>query len=974
MRNRMELQDNQHMGRSLRLFFYICRPVAVKLVATLIAVLALFSVATSAQAAITYRDKDSLWSDSANTLSLPMPTGTVEGDLMIATVTHDVGSTTLSAPAGWTLIQPASPGTEECRTRSWYRVAQSGESGPYEFNSDATNSMLAQIVTFYESTDVNVDGWTLEDSSYKYQEGSNSITSTSVTGVANSLLYLAEAEDDNVDVLTAPSGMTMLYEEKSGGNALATYYEFRGAGGVTKDITWDDSADELAAIAAIFSWSAAIFYSVGTDTSPLYQGDASASSGTLTLEGGPAADKIGVGDEVQVGSYRYYITRRNSSTEFRIQDSAASGGTPGDTNITFGTTSIEIYRAFNSLDSAASNSNDGSHLNTDDLVTGKFQLNWPCYKDGPDTPNDWVDIEEPWVTGPNNYIRVYTPTDESEVGESQRHDGTAGTGYRLAPSDSSGGYFNILFISTDNGYVRIDGIEISGENITNGENIRGILVNEGPASQDVRITNNLVYGLTNDTTVSSKVRGIYVDDTDNSKVFNNVIYNITNTTTDADSEVIGIESGTVGTTQYIYNNTIYNIKHTGTGGGGDAYGVYDSAGSTIDAKNNFVGSVDSTPGSEACFSGTFSAENYNISSDTSVTGPDSMASRTATDSSNPGTGDWVVFKDISTGWDFHLKGIGENDALDKGTDLSTSVTGDIDGDSRPYGSGWDIGADEQTPTTHYRSVGTDAPPLYNQGKAWIDDGVNSTDKSTVVFTGGASLPGPTAIGAVGTGDKLTIGGETLYILSRESATQVTLQSPAQNTYSDATYQIDRAYDDITAWETARQGDLAANNTIEVAVCYKDGPIDQDVEIVILGWTTGPNNYIRIWVPSGQRHDGTADSGSGTDGFVLRPNYTGGGLNLFEINEEYVRIEGIELDGSDVDAPQIYGFYVDSIDDVNSDVRFDKMLVHDIEKNTTDNQYTTRGIYFSDGTGRVTNSIVYNITSENPDVDAAVEGI
>ncbi|NIO62460.1 MAG: DNRLRE domain-containing protein, partial [Gammaproteobacteria bacterium] len=59
-----------------------------------------------------------------------------------------------------------------------------------------------------------------------------------------------------------------------------------------------------------------IFYSVGTDTSALYSGNASASSGILTLLGGPAADKIGVGDEVRVGSNRYYITGRNSSTEF----------------------------------------------------------------------------------------------------------------------------------------------------------------------------------------------------------------------------------------------------------------------------------------------------------------------------------------------------------------------------------------------------------------------------------------------------------------------------------------------------------------------------------------------------------------------------------------------------------------------------------------------------------------------------------
>jgi hypothetical protein len=53
-----------------------------------------------------------------------------------------------------------------------------------------------------------------------------------------------------------------------------------------------------------------IYYSVGTSTSALYSGNASASSGVLTLSS-PANDNIGVGDEVRVGSNRYYITGRS---------------------------------------------------------------------------------------------------------------------------------------------------------------------------------------------------------------------------------------------------------------------------------------------------------------------------------------------------------------------------------------------------------------------------------------------------------------------------------------------------------------------------------------------------------------------------------------------------------------------------------------------------------------------------------------
>ena len=110
-----------------------------------------------------------------------------------------------------------------------------------------------------------------------------------------------------------------------------------------------------------------IYYSVGAEITDLYSDTASASSGTLTLNGA-AIDTIGVGDEVREGSNRYYITGRNSTTEFTIQNSAANGGTPGDTDITFTTTSISIYRAFNSLEDAVLNSDDSSHLNTGDLA------------------------------------------------------------------------------------------------------------------------------------------------------------------------------------------------------------------------------------------------------------------------------------------------------------------------------------------------------------------------------------------------------------------------------------------------------------------------------------------------------------------------------------------------------------------------------------------------------------------------------
>jgi hypothetical protein len=188
----------------------------------------------------------------------------------------------------------------------------------------------------------------------------------------------------------------------------------------------------------------------------------------------PAANKIGVGDEIRLGANRYYITGRNSATEFTIQNSAANGGTPGDTNITFGSTAITIFRAFNTLSAAEAGSSDASHLNASDLVAGNLQLNWTCYDDG--AMNDGITVIDGWTTGPANYIRIYTPTDTNEVGASQRHTGTAGTGFRLTPSFDLTATLSFWYIEILEEYVRIEGIEVDGSGLTNGRRLSAVRI------------------------------------------------------------------------------------------------------------------------------------------------------------------------------------------------------------------------------------------------------------------------------------------------------------------------------------------------------------------------------------------------------------------------------------------------------------------------------------------------------------------
>ena len=55
---------------------------------------------------------------------------------------------------------------------------------------------------------------------------------------------------------------------------------------------------------------------------------------------------------------------------------------------------------------------DAAFLNTDDLVTGGYQLNIACYADSTDTTAARM---EGWDTGADHYVRVYTPVAASET-------------------------------------------------------------------------------------------------------------------------------------------------------------------------------------------------------------------------------------------------------------------------------------------------------------------------------------------------------------------------------------------------------------------------------------------------------------------------------------------------------------------------------------------------------------------------------
>jgi len=142
-----------------------------------------------------------------------------------------------------------------------------------------------------------------------------------------------------------------------------------------------------------------------------------------------------------------------------------------------------------------------------------------------------------------------------------------------------------------------------------------------------------------------------------------------------------------------------------------------AAGIQEDLGSYTVRNTISTNNAGSDFGITTGSQNNNISEDLTAAGSGSLTGRTATANCSPGAGNWVIFNNITAGSEnFHLQNCVENDALNAGATL-TGFSDDIDGNTRPQGTAWDIGADEffvaptPTPTPTITPTRTPTPTI-----------------------------------------------------------------------------------------------------------------------------------------------------------------------------------------------------------------------------------------------------------------------
>jgi predicted outer membrane repeat protein len=157
-------------------------------------------------------------------------------------------------------------------------------------------------------------------------------------------------------------------------------------------------------------------------------------------------------------------------------------------------------------------------------------------------------------------------------------------------------------------------------------------------------------------------------------------------------------------------------------------------------------------------------------------------------------------------------------------------------------------------------------------------------QALVTFAGGG-LPD-----TLGRGDEIVIDDEELYILSRDSDTQLTLQTPAVKAHVATEFAIRRAYTSIQSWVNDRNGNLVREDRIEVGVCYNDGPFTTRKHSVlahIRGSKTDPEHFMWLTAADTAQHKGAAGTGVVLDG--LSRARCG-----ILIEDDFTRVDGLEL--------------------------------------------------------------------------------
>ena len=417
---------------------------------------------------------------------------------------------------------------------------------------------------------------------------------------------------------------------------------------------------------------ATITTSIGTNSSLDTQTPTSGTGANpYTVTFGTDPTGVSVGDSVQfdngMGTVYQYLVTEISGSDYTLKWITGGGFATnpyGIVDMSYSQASGVFQRTYSTISAWESDLDNTSYYSSSDDAVGEV------YNDS--VFDEYIVIDGGGTVG----LSSVTLT----VPESERHDGTAGTGARVEYTGSQSSSFRIRRSQCTVEWLELD-LTSTGAAVSAGLNLGT------NSTQDVYARNNIIHGLT---TQSTHIHGIYIwgtGDSSNSRhVMNNLVYRIDNSSTTKEASGITVAGSNWGV--YLYNNTVYYVKATGGGDNAFCFSINDT--DTV-IKNNIAArplawhSYWQKCFGESGFSG--STHDYNLSTDSTATGTNSVTGESYGD---------LFVSDTGGTEDLHLKE--GADAIGAGVDLGTTPTGvnvDIDGRDRDaQGDTWDIGADQ----------------------------------------------------------------------------------------------------------------------------------------------------------------------------------------------------------------------------------------------------------------------------------------
>jgi hypothetical protein len=462
----------------------------------------------------------------------------------------------------------------------------------------------------------------------------------------------------------------------------------------TSSQTVTPSAASIATAASLSTVRLGVLKTIGT-TSTVGTATPNSTSGSdpYTVGFSSAVTSAAVGDKVyfddystgSVEQYIYSVTTVNSTTSFDL--TFVSGGSSG--NVTpYGNLYAEDFSQASGLfkrvfDYAtprawAADLDDASIYSNNDDAIGAIAVN--------EKYDETLGLD---CNGDNVTLSSIKLTVLSAV----RHDGTAGSGagLRWTSSSSAGGSTAAsqwIYLASPN--ITIEWLECDGTAAAS-SSLQLYFFSGWDDVGNIHIRNNLLYGL--DQKGGGIVcRGIRLETPSGtvvgtSSILNNIVYDI-HPSTPSGGDVVGIYAigGRAENAIYLYNNTVHHIVGTGTASGLSGFGRGIQSSSHTYVTNNIVSDVTAPVTADDFYGNEHADSDYNLSTDSTAPGSNSVTSATLAD----------IYESATGTINLHLKS--GSPAIDAGTDLGTSPTGvniDIDGRNRDTeGDTWSIGADQ----------------------------------------------------------------------------------------------------------------------------------------------------------------------------------------------------------------------------------------------------------------------------------------